>query len=256
MIFFGVLFFVGAISTGPLLAEQSVLGSQASAAPTQSVAETKFREGIRQYDSHDYLRALESFEAAYALAPASEILFDIGQTYRALGNCQKALDRFDAFIAIANPDDSFLPRARARQLEMRSCAGAEPHRPAPTEGPVRLATVAAPISKPLPPALLDLPRDLAAEPSRSQRTASRTVCFSALGGGLALGTLGAVLAVKARAAETDVASRSVWDESAQRADERGRTLSTMSITLLTTAGVAAAVGATACWLGWRREGEP
>ena len=93
--------------------------------PAAGDAEALFREGLKAYDAKQYARAIESFEAAHKLSPLPEILFDIAMARRALGDCPRAADGFDAFIAAAPADDPLLARARARRAELDACANGD-----------------------------------------------------------------------------------------------------------------------------------
>ena len=93
--------------------------------PPAPDAEALFREGLKAYDAKQYARAIESFEAAHRLSPLPEILFDIAMARRALGDCPRAAEGFDAFIAAAPADDPLLARARARRAELDACANGD-----------------------------------------------------------------------------------------------------------------------------------
>src|SRR5215831_2964538 len=66
--------------------------------PRTEEGQALFQEGVAAYDAHDYSRAIDRFRAAYRVANAPEILFDIGQAYRAMGDCRQAFDHFNAFM--------------------------------------------------------------------------------------------------------------------------------------------------------------
>ena len=141
---------------GVLLGILLVAGGEPAEAPAAlpapeqgsiSGGEALFRRGVAAYDARDYQEAITLFNAAYSVSKAPEILFDIGQAYRALGDCRRALESFDAFMAAAPKGDPLLAKAEARQAELRSCAAAQPaapvkgrqrrSRPLPSRAPAR-----------------------------------------------------------------------------------------------------------------------
>jgi len=229
-------------------------------------AEVLFRDGLKAYDAHDYPHALASFEAAYRLTPRPEILFDIAMTHRSAGDCPQAAKSFDAFIAAAPPNDPLLPRAQARRYELASCAPL----PEPTAGPVMAASAAAaprpdsappapetppkPPGRPVPPPLSSPPPAVTLVASPARPASLHSACAGAIGSGVVLAAAGALFGVRAWSAGQEAESAGVWDETAQRADERERNLQQTSTLLLISAGVASLVAAGTCSYGtwWGR----
>lgn len=224
-----------------------------SAAPSPPSAEALFHEGLKAYDAHDYGVALKLFQDAYSNSHEPEILFDIGQTFRALGNCREAIAHFDAFIAAVPPDDPLLPRVRSRRADLLPCGEAATAVPVPT--PVEGS----------PPSLQAIPqlqvppeRAVSAEiqltPARPvhDRGGLRTACIGSAAGTLVLALAGGVLGIEAYSTAQTVELSTVWDQTAATADERGRTLGQIATTLFISAGATAAVAAVTCSLGWLR----
>jgi tetratricopeptide (TPR) repeat protein len=233
-----------------------VLATAGTAPPAPSPApppeasdngEALFRRGVAAYDAGDYKNAIELFTAAHRLSKAPEILFDIAQSYRALGDCRQAVEGFDAFIAAAPADDPLLAKAKVRRGELAACAGAA--RPLPTVDRVTALRAAPATPKPaLPTAALTLEARPAEAPPRSNK---RTVCTVAAGSTLALAVTGLGLGVAAWVKASDVEERGVWDPETQREDARGRAFADASVATLVAAGVAGLVAGTSCWLAWR-----
>ena len=225
----------------------------ASLAPPAEASDTNgevlFGRAVAAYDAGDYKNAIALFTAAHRLSKAPEILFDIGQAYRVLGDCRQAVENFDSFIAAAPADDPLLAKAKTRRGEMASCAGAD--KPVPKVDRVAVVHAEPASTKPvLPTALLNLKARPAAAPPRSGK---RTVCTIAAGSTLALAATGLGLGVAAWVKAADVEDRKVWDREAQGDEARGRAFADASVATLVAAGVAGLVAGTSCWLTWRAE---
>ena len=68
--------------------------------------------------------AIQKLQAAFLLAPAPELLYDLGQAYRLKGDCARALDFYRRFLA-CDPEGAALERAQVRKSEMEKCAAAD-----------------------------------------------------------------------------------------------------------------------------------
>jgi tetratricopeptide (TPR) repeat protein len=233
--------------------------AEAAAAPAGGDAEALFRDGLKAYDAKQYVRAIESFEAAHKLSPLPEILFDIAMARRALGDCPRAAADFDAFIAAAPADDPLLARARARRAELGSCADATGDAGKTAASRTAAAGRPSPVAPVVPPAALDLnapsaPATLIAAsapmppPGQRERSWLRDTCVGSLAGTSVLAVGGVVFGWRALAAQSDVEDATVWDSATERADERGRAFGQVATTLLISAGVTAAVAATSCFV--------
>ena len=230
---------IAAIVTAVVLAQ----GPAPQATPVSAEAEALFKAGLTAFDERQYARAIASFEAAYRLQALPEILFDIALAHKATGDCQRAAGAFDHFIAVAAPESPLLPRARARRAELGSCAPASVAVVAGSTQPP--AFVAARASAPPTPVLVAPP------PPSSPRPGSawlRNVCVASAGGAAVLALGGTIFGVQALSAQHDAQDAAVWDEAAQRADERGRTLGQAATGLFVSAGVMGVVAAATCLL--------
>jgi hypothetical protein len=215
-------------------------------------AERLFQQGLKAYDAGELARALEAFEAAHRLTPMPEILFDIGMTYRALGDCRRAVKAFDDFIHAVPPGDPLLARARDRRAELGSCAAsatgdaaaASAASTAPAGAPLELRAVPAIEAQAAPPAALHVGAQPTTSGGRSRRW--RDACGVSLGSTGVLTVAGLVFGWQAHAAQQDVQNAKVWDDDTARADQRGRTLGEASVGLLLSAAATAVVAATTC----------
>ena len=100
----------------------------ASATPDASASETQahahFQQGKAFLDAKVYDQAVKEFQAAYALSPLPELLFDLGQAYRLSGQAQLALDTYQKYLAVVT-DGPLADEARVHVAEMTKQAGAE-----------------------------------------------------------------------------------------------------------------------------------
>jgi tetratricopeptide (TPR) repeat protein len=237
---------IAALATLLLLAEGAP-APDAPAAPDAPDAEALFREGLKAYDAKAYARAIDAFEAAHKLSPLPEILFDIAMAHRALGDCRRAADAFDGFIAAAPADDPLLTRARARRAELGGCGAADQRA---VKASVAALDALSPALRPKTPGaaeppILTVPTAAPAPPSR-RGTWLRNTCFASIGGAAVLGAGGLVFGLQARAAEQEAEAAVVWDFPAMRADERGRTYGEVASILLISAGVTTAIATASC----------
>jgi hypothetical protein len=209
---------------------------------------------VTAYDAREFSRAIDFFKRAYELSKAPQILFDIGQSYRSLGDCHKAFDAFGAFIAVAAPDDPLVVKARARQIDLRTCA-IETITSSKQDGggaPSDVRPVPA-VDGPHEPSLT-LSHDPVQPPAKGARfagTGKGMVCTAATGGALTLAGLGLVLGGAAWSLQGTVENSTVWNADSQRADDRGRAFGQASTLAFVGAGVTAVAAAVVCWLGWR-----
>lgn len=71
-------------------------------------------DGKRLFEMGKYRASIEQFEAARDIYDHSRLLFNIAQSYKAMGACAQAHDAFERFLAIPDIDDKI--RARASEL--------------------------------------------------------------------------------------------------------------------------------------------
>jgi hypothetical protein len=94
-----------------------LVATAASASP-QEDARSHFKQGKAYQEAGVYLRAAEEFEAAYALDPRPEMLFNIAQAYRLAGNKPNAVDYFKRYLA-AQPNGKAADEARVLVAELQ-----------------------------------------------------------------------------------------------------------------------------------------
>jgi len=78
----------------------------AARADPREEARALYDEGTRYYNLGDYGKAIQVWRRAYLLAPASPLLFNLGQAYRRNGDCKEAETVYRAYLreqpAVAN----------------------------------------------------------------------------------------------------------------------------------------------------------
>jgi hypothetical protein len=67
--------------------------------PMKPAARTHYERGLELYQTEHYAEAAHEFASGYELDPWPEFLYALGQSYRKLGNCKKALDYYEAIMA-------------------------------------------------------------------------------------------------------------------------------------------------------------
>lgn len=229
----------------------------------------QFKEGLEAYDARDFKRALEAFEAAHRLSRKPQILFNIAQTHRVLGDCLRAVSSYEAFIASVPADDPLVPRARALRQELGSCpdrpqAASAAHDDVATPAPAAPDRADAKIDPPLfavtsPPARVSQPEPagLRLQASAEDRerahpgSALRTTCIATAGASVGLGAAGLGFGLWARSVEGSVEGQTTWGAAADREYQRGEALGRAATTLLISAGVTTAVAVTTCLLSRR-----
>jgi hypothetical protein len=218
-----------------------------------SAAEARFREGLQAYDDHDYVRAIDAFEAAYRASSKPEILFNIAQTYRLLGNCRRALETLDAFIASVPDGHPLLPRARSRREEIGPCPAsaastAKPISATPALPPLSLTSAAPPAPERQPAGVLI---QAPPPPRHADGSMLRSTCIGAVGASAGLAGAGIAFGLWAHSVQGSVESAEVWDAAAERADAQGISLGRAATGLAIAAGVTTAIAVTTCLLSRR-----
>jgi hypothetical protein len=221
----------------------------ASASP--GAAEVLFQGGVKAYDAREYGVARELFERAYTLSRIPEILYDIGLTYRALGECERALASFDTFLKVAPPGHPLLIKARARMEDLSSCGGSVAEVPAAVPPPAKLALASPERTSPAADARVGRSPPVVTTTSVSSGplAAPRVVrgaqwsAAALAGGSLALGLSGAAFGIKAHDLAETVAQTRVWDQETQQADAQGRTYDRAATVLLVSAATGALLAA-------------
>jgi hypothetical protein len=196
-------------------------------------------EGGALYAAGDYRRAAERFLQAYAVGEDSNLLFNIASCYEALGDIEAALEKYRVFLAAPDADPEGRPRAEqaiARLTELESRPAAPPQPPA-DPAPVASTPAAAPV-------------DTAAHDAG-------WVPWAGLGGGAALGALGATFYLLGAADHDEVTDAPGFDDpdlvasmTRSRADALVRSGDTKKVigVASASAGAALIVGSVVWWL--------
>lgn len=82
----------------------------------QSMAEVHFQAASEAFDAEDYERAAAELEYAYELNPEPIYLYPWAQAERLRGNCVKAIQLYDRFLATDPPDEEKEIVAHNREL--------------------------------------------------------------------------------------------------------------------------------------------
>jgi len=113
-------------------------------------AKSLFTQGQREYNLGHYPEALALFEQAYKIKPLPELLYNIGQCHRLLGNLEQARRVYQNFL-YAVPDSPHAEAAaeKLHELDEALKAQAEARTSLPTTiaGPERPAAVAGSLDK-------------------------------------------------------------------------------------------------------------
>jgi hypothetical protein len=161
-------------------------------AERQRQAKVLLDEALRRYNAGEYEPAIESFKAAYALAPAPGLLFNIAQAYRLAGkgHCLDAVRTYRSYLD-ASPSASNRDKVEAHLKSLEACARdeqkvavAELH-PQPAATPTVQTTV--------PPAAVQPPPPEIVEPMPQQPVKIRWPPIALGAGGIVVGAVGGIL---------------------------------------------------------------
>ncbi len=108
-------------------------------------AKTFYDEGTKRYDLGQYAGAVDAFRTAYGLLPEPLFLFDIGQAYRQLHDCENARSSYKSYLRnsptadnrvkveqfIVELDECVRKRDEAREVERRLALTHAPPPPPP-----------------------------------------------------------------------------------------------------------------------------
>ncbi len=124
--------------------------------------------GLKHYGAAEYEPAIEAFKAAYALAPAPGLLFNIAQAYRlwGKGHCLEAARTYQTYLQ-ASPDASNRSKVEAQLKGLERCAKEEEATQPPEPAKAVEAPRPADATPKEPPAASDTP---VAEASRPEET--------------------------------------------------------------------------------------
>jgi tetratricopeptide (TPR) repeat protein len=107
------------------------------AAPAPAVAgaaDDQLALGLARYEAGDFEGAMDAFDAGYAVDPRPAFLFAAAQAARRSGDCRRAIDYYDRFLA-GEPSQTQAEAAREQRDRCAATLSAEPD-PAPA-APVR-----------------------------------------------------------------------------------------------------------------------
>lgn len=83
-------------------------------------ADTLLREANAHYAAQRYDQAITAYSKAHALTDAAGFLYNIAQSYRLAGNCRKAIEYYEQFLADA-PDTPIRAKVEGFVTEMWRC---------------------------------------------------------------------------------------------------------------------------------------
>ena len=254
-----------ALVIGGLLA---ALAGVAAAQPTPAdLARAKelYLAGEAAMKAASFAAAVEDYGAAYELTRDPVLFFKIGQANERAGHCDVALVYYRRYLDEARPNEDHVRLTRARIAVCEAAAppaGPVPAPPPPSPPPVTGVPAPSPQATPAvstPPTAVP-----AAPPAGAALAAHDQTPWLFVTGGVALLTIGAVLAYSANASEADIADLYVgfggdppmFNERTQRTyDElvaQGRRYERLSWLSF---GLAGACGITAGVLFYRSHGE-
>ncbi|MEL7369924.1 MAG: hypothetical protein AAFN74_13480 [Myxococcota bacterium] len=178
----------------------ALMAVSVSAGTRAQAQETEFRDlvddGMKSYKARRYNEAIRSFEAAFALKPEPELVYNVARAYEKSLNSRKALESYERFLRLQGTTADLRAKALAsvealkseQQARARASRRTLPSAPAPT-------AKAAPAARPMQPPSIEVQ----AEPASKNRTLEWTL----VGGGAALAVTGGVFAVLAALDNSD-----------------------------------------------------
>lgn len=127
---------------------------------------------LADYKAQRYERAAEGFERAYAITGTPLLLFNIGQSWRKLGELAKARDAYAHYLSAMPADDTSdtVREARDHLANIEAALGAHPPATAPPATTTKPPEIVAP---PVTPTTAD------AKPAATQPAASPAVALEA-----------------------------------------------------------------------------
>ncbi len=91
----------------------------------REVAKAHFKLGRSYQDARDYDRAIIEYQAAYAISPMPELLFNIGQCYRLRGEARSAVLYYQRYLQLV-PGGGASDEARVHVAALRRTISAQP----------------------------------------------------------------------------------------------------------------------------------
>lgn len=211
------------IMMGVLLA--SLLGGVsplASTARAQDEYQTHLDAGLRHYEAREYAEAAAEFEAAFAIRPEPDLLYNTARSYERAVMREEAIAAYDRFLALPGTTSEMRQRAlnarNSLQSELRAMQTPEPQAP---------ERDAAPTPEPTPP------------PPPPEPSALRPTGFALLGIGAATAIVGGVFGGLALASNADFEDATDREEQIALRDDVNR--QALLADVLVGVGVATAV---------------
>ena len=99
----------------------TLIGGSAAAGKASKRAKELYEQGVTNVKTGRYKEAIAAFEKANLLAPSSALFYNIGQTYRLMGDCARARDAYRAYLE-STPKAPKRKRVRDLIEEMEACA--------------------------------------------------------------------------------------------------------------------------------------
>jgi tetratricopeptide (TPR) repeat protein len=158
-------------------------------------AEDAFWQGKRHYDANEYEQACEQFQKAYALVSDPNLLYNIAQSYRQLGDCARARANYQQFLRDAA--ESPLADNAQKQLGMlQDPCPSQPQTTSPAKTPVSapVNSSAAAQTSVSPRPVVVVRRELSLrDPDAAAHSSADYWAAGLLAGGLVIGATAGVL---------------------------------------------------------------
>lgn len=220
-------------------------------------AKHHFMEAEKQFQLGHYADAAKEYEAGYSLFPRPGFLWDIAQSYRKLGDTEKALHFYKQYVLNAAPSTKTAVNVPEAQEQIRLLeplvAAQQKARSAPPDGVVGADAVKEPASVPIvQPSNAAAPEAALAPPSVTSpasaagqgwyRSPLAIAGLSLLGASLVAGGVGAGLLVHGNDLDAQLSSASSIPQADALASSRD-TYRNTSYAIFAVAGASAAVAA-------------
>ncbi len=183
------------------------------------------------YDRGDLVTALREFEAAYAETQRPDLLYVIGKLLAATGDCRRAIDHFDRFLA-TGPGPKATEGART---EITACEQKLATQPA-TDPAGGSGAASGSASDPIAPSTGSSATAPIDRPSRDR------LAMVLVGGGVAIDLLALLVYHQARDAQCDAVCTNITYDEYQAKESRASKLRLTSVALASAGTVMLGVG--------------
>lgn len=96
------------------------LATQSATKTVDPEARRLYEQALVHFKAGGFDEAIEKLQAAYLIAPAPELLYNLGQAYRRKGDCTRSLDFYRRFLE-SGPEANARERALRHKAEMEAC---------------------------------------------------------------------------------------------------------------------------------------